>query len=83
MVPFIVTKFFENNKKSQNSASRINEEGRIPATIRKNCLHSQIIYGDSVDTFDPYYRGYMKVLHISLFNCNNRLKTRSSGSFFN
>ncbi|GAA2717688.1 hypothetical protein GCM10009865_52420 [Aeromicrobium ponti] len=25
------------------------------------CLHSQIIYGDPVETFEPYYRGYMKV----------------------
>lgn len=24
------------------------------------CLHSQIIYGDLVETFEPYYRGYMK-----------------------
>lgn len=47
-----------------------NHEGRIP--VNKNnknnfCLHSQIIYGDLVETFEPYYRGYMKET-FSFFN---------------
>lgn len=29
---------------------------------QKFCLHSQIIYGDLVETLGPYYQGYMKVV---------------------
>jgi len=29
------------------------------------CLHSQIIYGDLVETLEPYYRIYMKYQIIS------------------
>ena len=55
-------------------------EGRFSAFLKIR-LHSQIIYGDSVETFDPYYRGYMKD-SISLSYCINIIKTWSRASFF-
>jgi len=56
-------KYYHKKRKTKNPPSKIQKKYRrrqifsFPVKIR---LHSQIIYGDSVETFDPYYRGYMK-----------------------
>ena len=44
--------------KKRNSTSTL--EGRIPKQTN-HCLHSQIIYGDFVETFEPIIRRYMKI----------------------
>jgi len=49
------------HKKNQKSATQVKGKQNSSAIRTKEvCLHSQIISGDLVDTFDPYYRGYMK-----------------------
>ena len=42
-------------------------KGRIPKQTN-HCLHSQIIYGDFVETFEPIIRKYMKMPILILNN---------------
>jgi hypothetical protein len=51
------------NSKKLDSAC---EKGRILVfwhtkdVYIEHCLHSPVVYGDRVETFEPYYRGYTK-----------------------
>jgi len=49
-------------KKSRNPPplNEIGKQNSSSVGTKRTCLHSQIISGDLVDTFEPYYRGYMK-----------------------
>jgi hypothetical protein len=45
---------FHKNKKAEIQFSRKKH------SCKNFCLHSQVIYGNPVETLEPYFRGYMK-----------------------